>query len=219
VKVTDDGAGIEKENVVQIFDRFRQLDSSTRRRQGGLGLGLAIVKNLVELHGGHVSAESDGVGHGSTFIVDLPVESSTASAGAVSNGKGSIPDLNGIKVLVVDDNLDSLEICRFGLERYGAVTKGADSCSAAFKLFRDWRPDVLVSDIGMPGEDGYDLIAKIRSLAIDLGGSIPAAALTAYAREEDRQKVLAAGFQTHVAKPVEPSQLAQEIIELLKSRI
>ena len=219
VKVTDDGAGIEKENVVQIFDRFRQLDSSTRRRQGGLGLGLAIVKNLVELHGGHVSAESDGVGHGSTFIVDLPVESSTASAGAVSNGKGSIPDLNGIKVLVVDDNLDSLEICRFGLERYGAVTKGADSCSAAFKLFRDWRPDVLVSDIGMPGEDGYDLIAKIRSLAIDLGGSIPAAALTAYAREEDRQKALAAGFQTHVAKPVEPSQLAQEIIELLKSRI
>jgi PAS domain S-box-containing protein len=215
VKVTDNGAGIEKENAVQIFDRFRQLDSSTRRRQGGLGLGLAIVKNLVELHGGSVSAESDGLGQGSTFIVDLPVEKPHAVTITAGNGNGSHPDLSGIKVLVVDDNLDSLEVCRFGLERFGALTRGAESCSTAIEVFNEWRPDVLISDLGMPGEDGLDLIAKIRSLSPDAGGSVLAAAVTAYAREEDRQNALAAGFHTHLSKPIEPSHLAKVINRLI----
>jgi PAS domain S-box-containing protein len=215
VKVADDGAGIEKENAVQIFDRFRQIDSSTRRRQGGLGLGLAIVKNLVELHGGKVLAESDGIGLGTTFIVELPIKQVSTSK-ATTNGNGSLPNLSGIKVLVVDDNVDSLEICRFGLEQFGAVTKGADSCDSALSTFSDWRPDVLISDIGMPEADGFDLIRQVRSLSTENGGSVPAAAVTAYAREEDRVKTLDAGYQAHVAKPVDMQQLATEILRILR---
>jgi PAS domain S-box-containing protein len=217
VKVSDNGEGIDKNDVIQIFDRFRQLDSSTRRTQGGLGLGLAIVKNLVELHGGRVWAESEGLEQGSTFVVELPVDQTAAVTNTAKNGNGSMPDLSGVKVLVVDDNFDSLEICRLGLEHFGASTKGADSCSAAMDVFTQWRPDFLVSDIGMPGEDGFDLIGKIRSLGTEAGGETLAAAVTAYAREEDQKKALAAGFQTHIPKPVEPNQLAQEIVRLLKA--
>jgi PAS domain S-box-containing protein len=215
VSVSDSGVGIASEDVAHIFDRFRQLDSSTRRSQGGLGLGLAIVKNLTEMHGGKVSAQSDGPGRGATFTIQLPVINATV-AGSDNSRALERPQLSGLKILVVDDNADSLDICRVGLEQFGAITRGADSCAAAVPIFTSWRPDVLVSDLGMPGEDGFDLIGKIRSLPVSGGGRTPAAAVTAYARKEDREKALAAGYQLHVAKPVDVHQLANELLSLIQ---
>lgn len=214
VNVRDNGYGIELEMLAMIFDRFRQIDSSTRRQHGGLGLGLSIVRNLVELHGGTVTARSEGIGKGSNFTVALPLESDTQELIKKKIEERST-DLDGIKVLVVDDNQDNLDICRIGLEQFGAETRGADSCSAALPIFSAWRPDVLVSDLGMPHEDGFDLISKIRAFGSDAGGDIPAAAVTAYARIEDREKALAAGFQAHVAKPVDIVELASEILRIL----
>ena len=214
VNVRDNGYGIEPEMLAMIFDRFRQIDSSTRRQHGGLGLGLSIVRNLVELHGGTVTATSEGIGKGSNFTVALPLESDTQELIKKKIEERST-DLDGIKVLVVDDNQDNLDICRIGLEQFGAETRGADSCSAALPIFSEWRPDVLVSDLGMPHEDGFDLISKIRAFGNDAGGNIPAAAVTAYARIEDREKALAAGFQAHVAKPVDIVELASEILRIL----
>lgn len=230
VSVSDSGIGIGEKFVPYVFERFRQADSSTTRAYGGLGLGLAVVRHLVELHGGTVSAESGGEGQGAVFTVRLPratghdeaaaraahdatAESQTGETGDVSD---DAPDLTGLRVLVVDDEPDTLEFLCVALSQYGAQVRAATSSARALETFVEWKPDVLVSDLGMPDEDGFALIGKVRALAPEQGGHTPAAALTAYVREEDRLRALAAGYQSHVAKPVDPKMLAAVVADLAK---
>ena len=231
LRVRDSGIGIDKQFLPFIFDRFRQADSSTTRVHGGLGLGLAIVRHLVELHGGTVHAESDGEGHGAVFTMRLPLATAPevtsrptgASPPELSQAQevpgglaANKPDLGGLRVLVVDDEPDTLEILCMVLSQYGADVRGASSSADALESLLRWKPDLLLSDLGMPGEDGFALISKIRALAPEKGGSIPAAALTAYVREEERQRALAAGYQTHIPKPVDPNALAAAVARLAK---
>lgn len=220
ITVSDTGDGISPEFLPYVFDRFRQADASSARTSGGLGLGLAIVRHLVELHGGVVKVESPGIGKGAVFTVRLPLRPVTARKDAeprlhpramtteTSQPPNGVPDLMGIRVLVVDDESDTREILREVLEQCGADVREADSTSRALEVFKEWRPGVIVSDVGMPGEDGYALIRKIREWEKESGAWTPAVALTAYARSEDRQKALMAGYQVHVAKPIEPVELA-----------
>jgi PAS domain S-box-containing protein len=217
LSVTDNGKGISPEFLPYVFDRFRQADSTSTRKYGGLGLGLAIVRHLVELHGGTVHAESPGPDHGASFTVRLPlmeehVEPAPGATGeAASGARGTAVRLDGVKVLVVDDELDMRDFLSVSLRQYGAdVTAHASVGEAVAALERE-KPDVLVSDIGMPGEDGYALIRKVRALGADRGGQVPAAALTGFAQGEDTTRVLSAGYQVHLPKPVEPSQLAQVV--------
>ena len=217
IRVIDTGEGIEPEFLPFVFDRFRQADASTTRRHSGLGLGLSIVKQLVELHSGSVRAESNGPGHGSTFIISLPStvvhgypelaaerhQSRIAPIGMINVGV----EIKGVRVLVVDDELDARVLLRRLLEDGHAIVTVAESANEAIKLLQGGKFDVLVSDIGMPGEDGYSLIKRVRSLDAAGCGNIPAIALTAYARGEDRIKAIAAGFQMHIPKPVEPVEL------------
>jgi PAS domain S-box-containing protein len=228
VTVSDTGLGISKEFLPYVFERFQQADSSASRQYGGLGLGLAIVRHLVELHGGTVTGTSSGLNLGSIFIVKLPLaimreglnrsdqESPLHFHKGVLSGLPSdyAMDLSGLKVLVVDDEADARELMSMVLQQCGAEVQAASSTREALKVLEDWRPDVLISDIGMPGEDGYVLIKKVRALHADRGGRTPAAALTAYARSEDRLRALAAGYHTHVVKPVEPSELAAVVASL-----
>ncbi|HYU97638.1 MAG TPA: ATP-binding protein [Pyrinomonadaceae bacterium] len=227
--VSDNGIGISSEFLPYVFERFRQADSSSTRAHGGLGLGLAIVRNLVELHGGTVSAESKGTGHGAKFIVQLPIatapqiEQSEIKLKAIervdlleTDGDGERPDLAGLRVLLVDDEPDTLEILRRILSQFGANVRGAGSTTEAMNVFLEWKPDVLVSDLGMPEEDGYALIQRVRALRLDQGCDIPAAALTAHVREEDRVLALAAGYQIHIKKPVDPAKLALAVANLGK---
>jgi CheY-like chemotaxis protein len=219
--VSDTGNGIDPEFLPFVFDRFLQADGTTTRTHGGLGLGLAIVRHLVELHGGTVTAQSDGKNQGATFTVTLPLAhnsktDSQATKPLVQNvheldNDESCGDLMGLKVLVVDDEIDSLELIKIFLEHCGAHVQTADSADAALKTFDDVVPDVLISDIGMPGSDGYELIEKIRAFSPDRGGKIPAVALTAYARSEDKTRALRSGFQTHLTKPVEMEKLVSTI--------
>jgi PAS domain S-box-containing protein len=221
--VSDTGQGIDPEFLPKIFDRFRQGDSSSRRQQGGLGLGLAIIKHLVELHGGAIYAYSRGIGQGSDFMITLPLG---AQQGDVEAG-GLWPirpekqtdtrasSLRGAKVLVVDDDHDTREILSVMLTRYGPEVRAASSAAEAMEVFSEWKPDVLVSDIGMPVEDGYALIAKVRALTEEDGGKVPAIALTAFAGVSDKEAALAAGFQQHLGKPVEPVQLAKVVARIL----
>jgi PAS domain S-box-containing protein len=224
IAVMDTGQGISPEFLPFVFDRFRQADSSTIRSHGGLGLGLAIVRHLTELHGGTVSAASAGEGQGATFSVRLPIaivhERKTEERpvfppvieGAVAVG---VPQqLMGVRVLVVDDEPDARELLRVILEKSGANVSIAGSSKEALTLLRKSRLDVLVSDIGMPGEDGFQLIRQVRALSHHEGGSIPAAALTAYATSEDRLRALTGGFQIHVAKPVDPLELIAVVASL-----
>jgi signal transduction histidine kinase/ActR/RegA family two-component response regulator len=229
IRVSDTGQGISPEFLPYVFERFRQADGSTTRQHGGLGLGLAVVRHLVEQHGGHVSAESKGEGLGSTFTITLPlaaVRAGTARAdgegaagrrphGAASaRTTGELEPLAGVRVLVVDDQPDARELLAMVLERAGAVVATAASADAAVRLLRADPADVLVSDIGMPGEDGYEFLGRVRALPASEGGRVPAVALTAYATEEDRRRALAAGFEEHVAKPVEPSDLVAAVASL-----
>jgi len=216
--ISDTGQGISPEFLPHIFDQFRQADVSSTRKQGGLGLGLAIVKRLVELHGGAIYPYSRGVGQGSDFMITLPLVN-TQQAGReafrryIQSGAGAERSsaLAGLRVLVVDDDYDTREVLSAMLSRYGAVTRAAESALEAIRVLAEWEPDVLVSDIGMPGEDGYQLIAKVRALPAERGGAIPAIALTAYASSQDRQRALSNGFQNHLAKPIEPVELAQVV--------
>jgi CheY-like chemotaxis protein len=215
--VIDNGEGIKPEFLGFVFDRFRQADASTTRRHGGLGLGLSIVRQLVELHGGSVRAKSDGLGHGSSFIMSLPLALLHACP-APEAGRHhpritlrGVPDvgvdIKGVRVLVVDDEKDSRELLKRLLEDCHAIVTTAESADEAVNLLQAGQFDVLVSDIGMPNENGYSFIKRVRSLGAASCGDIPAIALTAYARVEDRVKAIAGGFQMHIAKPVEPIEL------------
>ena len=217
ISVIDTGEGIKPEFLPYVFDRFRQADASTSRSHGGLGLGLSIVKQLVELHGGSVGVKSDGPGLGSTFIVSLPI---TVVHGdpepAAERRHPRLPpmrmtnvdvEIEGVRVLVVDDEIDARALLKRILEESRAIVTAAESAEEAIELLQAGKFDVLVSDIGMPGEDGYSLIKRVRSLGAAGGGDIPAIALTAYARSEDRIKAVTAGFQMHIAKPVETIEL------------
>jgi PAS domain S-box-containing protein len=225
LSVTDTGQGIEPDFLPHVFDRFRQADGGITRQQGGLGLGLAIVRHLVELHGGSVTAESPGAGQGATFVVLLPILAVRRETVKVPFSRKTSsklhdfdcpPTLAGIRVLVVDDEPDTREVLSMVLGECGVEVRGAGTAAEALAVLEGWQPDVLVSDIGMPGEDGYELIQKIRALPQERGGRIPAVALTAYARLEDRMQALSAGFQMHVAKPVEPAELVMVIHSLLE---
>jgi PAS domain S-box-containing protein len=212
ISVIDTGEGIKPEFLPYVFDRFRQADASTTRRHGGLGLGLSIVRQLVELHGGSVTVKSDGWGKGSTFVVSLPltvvhgyreVEVERRHPRLAPKGVAEVEvEINGVRVLVVDDEMDARALLKRILEDSRAVVTVAESADEAIELLRGSKFDVLVSDIGMAGEDGYSLIKRVRALDAADGGEIPAIALTAYARGEDRIKAIAAGFQMHIAKPV-----------------
>jgi signal transduction histidine kinase/ActR/RegA family two-component response regulator len=224
VVVEDSGVGIAPEYLPRLFERFRHPDASTTRPHGGIGLGLAIVRHLVELHGGHVEASSKGRGQGATFRVTLPMLGMRGSVlgsrpGAAderpARGRaGALPSLDGIRVLVVDDEKDARDVIIAILEQRGARTFEASSVEEALAVIERERPDVLVSDIGLPEEDGYSLMRRIRALPRELGGGIPAAALTAYARTEDRMQALLAGFQIHVPKPVQPAELIAVVSSL-----
>jgi CheY-like chemotaxis protein len=203
-----------------VFERFRRADNSPARIQGGLGLGLAIVKQLVELHGGAIYPYSRGEGMGTDFMITLPLAIAEQdendplyryTPGDSVAGSGRSQALDGVRILVVDDEYDTREVLSAMLNRYGAEVRTAASAAEAIQKLVDWRPDVLVSDIGMPMEDGYELIGKIRGLPPERGGETPAIALTAYAGNQDRQRALSAGFQRHLAKPVEPTELAREV--------
>jgi len=222
IRVRDTGIGIAPDFLPYVFDRFRQADSSSTRAHSGLGLGLAIVRHLVELHGGVVTAESPGKGRGATFTVKLPVraarpkEESRTLPTAIRQGrseKGPVL-LDGLRVLVVDDEADTRDLVKTTLRQCRAEVTAVGSVKEAMRVLAEEHPDVLVSDIAMPEEDGYDLIQKIRALAPEQGGNIPALALTAYARNEDRKKIISAGFQIHLSKPVEPAQLAAAVAKL-----
>jgi PAS domain S-box-containing protein len=224
VSVTDTGQGIATDFLGHVFDRFRQGDGTTTRRYGGLGLGLSIVKQLTELHGGNVRVSSDGVGRGATFTVCLPLQSvhdeaedaAEARRNAALDGAAIKHDLHGIKVLIVDDEEDSVTIVRRILERRGARVYGATSMNEALAQFAQFSPDVILSDIGMPGNDGYELISRLR--AMPGGKAVPAVALTALARNDDRTRALRAGFQMHVAKPVDLTELVAVVRNLASLR-
>ena len=221
--VTDSGVGIPGEHLPFVFERFRQVDSSTTRKYGGLGLGLAIVRHLVELHGGQVAAASSGEGQGATFTVELPVRAvheSVAEAREsspnepIADSAGTLTQLLGVKVLVVDDDEDSRLLLQSALERDGAWVKTADSAASAFDFLSRQRVDVIVSDIGMPDEDGISLMRRLR--AAPGGANLCAIALTAYARSEDVTQALEAGYQRHLAKPADIRELSRTVAELVE---
>jgi CheY-like chemotaxis protein len=224
ITVSDTGQGIAPEFLLHVFERFRQSDSSSTRRHGGLGLGLAIVHQLVEMHGGAVNAESPGQGAGTTFKVILPllsVHHELSAGGMADDGligsktpAGSRLSLADLRVLVVDDEPDSRELIGVVLKGRGARVVAVGSAVEALAEMERQAFDVLVSDIGMPVVDGYALISKIRQLPAERGGRIPAAALTAYAGAGDRTRTLSAGYQIHIPKPVEPAELTTVVANL-----
>ena len=216
IQVSDTGKGISPDFLPHVFDYFRQADSTTTRKFGGLGLGLAIARNLVELHGGTVHAESPGVGQGATFTVRLPLMPTSPKMNQDSRQSEQSLDLNGIKLLVVDDDASAREYFTFLLELHGANVTAVASAGEAFAALTESKPDVLLSDIGMPEVDGYMLIQQVRTLPPEQGGQIRAIALTAYAGEINYQQALSAGFQRHISKPVEPAKLIEVIANLVR---
>ncbi|RKG63008.1 response regulator [Corallococcus sp. CA054B] len=216
IEVQDTGQGIPRAYLGQIFERFWQVDGSSTRKHGGLGLGLAIVRHLTELHGGTIEATSQGEGHGALFRLTLPLATAASSRGSAPlvqvQARQEVPSLDsgvlkGLQVLVVDDEPDALELLAVVLESRGAQVFTASSTRQALEKHQLHRPHVIISDIGMPGEDGYSFIRRLRALPLEQGSQTPAIALTAFARMEDRTRALLAGFQMHVPKPIEPAEL------------
>jgi len=217
ILVRDTGEGIEPEFLPYIFERFRQADTSAKRSHGGLGLGLSIVSSLVAMHSGDIRAESDGKGKGATFTVTLPMitELLQSTEPIAAGYSQSIAELNldvlsGLKVLTVDDQQDTREMITLALGRYGAEVRASDSASTALKMIEDWKPDVVVSDIGLPEMDGYDFMRRLREIEGD-GERIPAIAVTGYAGALDESKALNAGYVLHLSKPIELNELAKAI--------
>ncbi len=224
IRVSDSGIGIRPDFLPYVFDRFRQAEGSITRTHGGLGLGLSIVRHLIELHGGSAEVESGGEGQGATFIVRLPLRAELADdpldRTAVSMSVFSTADLlAGVRVLVVEDEPDTRDLLVVALQQCGAEVAAYASVPEALAALDLALPDVLLSDIGVPGEDGYSLIRKVRARGAGRGGDLPAAALTAYARAEDRARALEAGYQTHLAKPVDPSELVTTVARLASRRV
>jgi signal transduction histidine kinase len=225
IRVTDSGIGIRPDFLPYVFDRFRQAESTSTRSHGGLGLGLSIVRHLVEHHGGSVEVESAGEGQGATFTVQLPLraeltEESPLDTTAIRMRVFSIPDLlKGVRVLVVEDEADTRDLIALSLRQCGAEVAPAGTAEEALAELDLQVPDVLVSDNGIPGEDGYDMIRKIRARPPGRGADLPAVALTAYARAEDRLRALDSGFQTHLAKPIDPSELVATVARLAGRRV
>jgi PAS domain S-box-containing protein len=221
ISVSDTGKGISAEFLPHVFEYFRQADASVTRNHGGLGLGLAIVRHLVELHGGEVAVTSPGVGQGATFIVQLPLLSENSRVAAKKKGtteaeiEPDLPSLQGIRVLVVDDDLDNRELITIMLKQYQAEVISVASAMEVSSVLKSFKPDILISDIGMPDIDGYTLLRSIRCLPPEQGGQIPAIAVTAYARPEDSQQALACGFQLHLSKPIDAHELVTAIAELV----
>jgi CheY-like chemotaxis protein len=216
IRVIDSGIGIAPDFLPYVFDRFRQQDASISRQHGGLGLGLSIAKQLVELHGGTITADSAGPHTGTTFTVRLPLTHQPAIAAAVTGvrtpapaAQGDLADLSGVRVLVIDDAPDTLDVLEQILTYTGAATMTAPGAGAALALLEREVPDVIVSDVGMPDVDGFELMRRIRRRAAT--AAIPAIALTAFTRQDDRVKALQAGFTDYLAKPVEPTALADAI--------
>jgi len=212
--IADNGVGIRADFLPHVFDRFRQADASTTRKHGGLGLGLAIVKHLVEQHGGTVTASSPGDMQGATFTVRLPADS-LAPGRRQADTDAEACDLAGVKVLVIDDEADARELAERILRDAHADVASAASAVEALRMLDSARPDVLVSDIGMPEVDGFDLLARLRTRSIDQGGDLPALALTAFARPEDRQRALDSGFQGYLVKPLDPAALLAAVARLV----
>ncbi|MDZ8069345.1 MAG: ATP-binding protein [Nostoc sp. DedQUE08] len=214
IQITDTGKGISGDFLPYVFEHFRQEDSATTRKFGGLGLGLAIVRQIVEMHGGTVTAESPGVGLGATFTVKIPLAPQLTQAPTLERSPVQEGDLNGIQILVVDDETDSRDFIAFVLEQYGAIVTAVGSGTEALQAIAQSIPNIIISDIGMPEMNGYMLIRQIRTLGLEQGGQIPAIALTAYAGELDRQQAIAAGFQRHVPKPIDPETLVAIVVEM-----
>ena len=221
IEVADSGNGIAPEFLPHVFDAFRQADGSSTRTHGGLGLGLAIVKHIVELHHGSVDVHSEGSGQGARFIVRLPLDEATdgeAVADWPSRSSGAfarIRELSDIRVLVVDDDEDSRDMLTMIFEQYGAAVDRAASAAEAYAAIAARRPHILLSDVGMPGEDGHALIRRVREQERQSGLFLPAIALTGYASAEDGARALAAGFQLHIPKPVDPAELLVLVSRLL----
>jgi signal transduction histidine kinase/CheY-like chemotaxis protein len=222
IAVADNGQGIKPEFLPYVFERFRQEDSGMNRQQGGLGLGLAIVRHLVELHGGTVHAASEGLGKGATFTVSLPIAADRAVSPEKLRGKAAggrsapenPPTLAGVRALFVDDDADARELITAMLVQGGAEVRTAVSATEALAACDEWRPDILISDIGMPGEDGYMLMKKLRARESERGGHILAIALTAYGRREDCLRAISVGYEYHIPKPVEPAELLAAVASL-----
>jgi CheY-like chemotaxis protein len=219
IRVADSGIGIEPDFLPYVFDRFRQQDASITRKHGGLGLGLSIARQLIELHGGTIGVASPGTHAGTTFTVRLPLAEAGTEvappAPPVTTGPQVQPqgDLAGVKVLLVDDATDTLDVLQQILQHSGATIMAASSAGKALALLEHERPDVIVSDIGMPDVDGFELMRRIRRRSAGAGGAIPAIALTAFTRQDDRNKAMQAGFNDYLAKPVEPASLLAHIAQ------
>jgi signal transduction histidine kinase/ActR/RegA family two-component response regulator len=220
LRVSDTGQGISPEFLPYVFERFRQFDNTTVRQQAGLGLGLAIVRHLVTLHGGTVRVNSDGIGCGTTFTITLPLLAVRVQPDDLQQlrTKPDMPKLNGLKILVVDDDDEAGKLVALVLGQLGAEAQAVTSVAAAVKMLRSFSADIVVSDIAMPGEDGYAMMRRLREIEPELGRHIPTMALTAYGRPEDRSRILASGFQKYIQKPVEPVELARAIESLAELR-
>ncbi|HEY9737255.1 MAG TPA: ATP-binding protein, partial [Trichocoleus sp.] len=219
LSVSDTGKGIAPDFLPHVFDYFRQADATTTRQFGGLGLGLAIAHHLAELHGGTIQAASSGEGQGATFTLQLPLLSNPSPLNQYDSLVVQSFRLDSIKVLLVDDDTDARDFVAFLLEQEGAAVLAQASAADALAILASFQPDILLSDIGMPGMDGYALIQQVRSLSLNQGGRVPAIALTAYAGKHDQQQALKAGFQKHIPKPIEPHALIQAISELVHLKV